>query len=70
MLKNLIAEMARNGILYKDLAGILGRDEKSVSNKISCKTEFTRKEMMIIKNELFPDCTLDYLFAQDEAQGA
>lgn len=70
MLKNLIAEMARNGILYKDLAGILGRDEKSVSNKISCKTEFTRKEMMIIKNELFPDCTLDYLFAQDEAQEA
>ena len=64
MLKNLIAEMARNNISYKDLAKILGRGEKSISNKISCKTEFTRKEMMRIKKEVFPDCTLDYLFEQ------
>ncbi|MEE0744916.1 MAG: hypothetical protein UIL73_00360 [Anaerovoracaceae bacterium] len=64
MLKNLIAEMARNDMSYKDLAEILGRDEKSISNKISCKTEFTRKEMILIKKEVFPDCTLDYLFEQ------
>lgn len=66
MLKNLIAEMARKGILYKDLAEILGRDEKSISNKISCKTEFTRKEMVQIRNKLFPECSLDYLFEQTE----
>lgn len=66
MLKNLVAEMAREGLLYKDLAKALGRDERSVSNKISCKTEFTRKEMVQIRNELFPECSLDYLFEQAE----
>lgn len=66
MLKNLIAEMARKDISYKDLAMIIDRDEKSVSNKISCKTEFTRKEMMMIKKDAFPECTLDYLFEQTE----
>lgn len=49
MLQNLIAEMARNRISYKELAKLLNRDEKSISNKISCKTEFTRKEMVEIK---------------------
>ena len=62
MLKNLVAEMAREGVLYKDLAEMLGRDEKSISNKISCKTEFTRKEMVQIRKQLFPECSLDYLF--------
>lgn len=64
MLKNLIAEMARNNMSYKDIAEIFGRDEKSISNKISCKTEFTRKEMMTIKKEVFHSCILDYLFEQ------
>ena len=66
MLKNLVAEMARDGVLYKDLAEMLGRDEKSISNKISCKTEFTRKEMVQIRKQLFPECSLDYLFEQAE----
>jgi len=66
MLKNLVAEMAREGVLYKDLAEMLGRDEKSISNKISCKTEFTRKEMVQIRKQLFPECSLDYLFEQAE----
>ena len=66
MLKNLVAEMAREGVLYKDLAEMLGRDEKSISNKISCKTEFTRKEMVQIRKQFFPECSLDYLFEQAE----
>ncbi len=68
MLKNLIAEMARKGLLYRDLAEFLDRDEKSISNKISCKTEFTRKEMVGIKKEFFPECSLDYLFEQTEKE--
>lgn len=66
MLRNLIAEMARTDISQKQVAELIDRDEKSVSNKIRCKTEFTRKEMVQIKKELFPDCTLDYLFEQSE----
>ena len=64
MLRNLMAEMTREGLYNKDLAETIGRDEKSVSNKILCKTEFTRKEMVQIKKTHFPNCSLDYLFEQ------
>lgn len=62
MLKNLQAEMARKGLSNKDIASIIDRDEKTVLNKIRCTTEFTRKEMLLIKRKAFPKCTLDYLF--------
>lgn len=68
MLKNLIAEMARINLSQKDLAKFIGKDEKSISNKIYCRTEFTRKEMVEIKKRYFPKCSLDYLFEQDEAE--
>lgn len=64
MLKNLIAEMARAGISQKDLAKLIEKDERSISNKIYCRTEFTRKEMVEIKKNYFPNCSLDYLFEQ------
>lgn len=62
MLRNLMAEMTRYGIFNKDIAKTIGTTDKSVSNKILCKTEFTRKEMVEIKKKYFPDFTLDYLF--------
>lgn len=65
MLNNLRAEMTRNNILYEDLAKATGRDVKSISNKIACRTEFTRKEMLIIKKTFFSELTMDYLFSQD-----
>ena len=64
MLRNLLAEMKRIGINNKDLAETIGKDEKTISNKISCRTEFTRREMVAIKKKYFPECTLDYLFEQ------
>ncbi|MBS6295945.1 MAG: hypothetical protein KH416_07465 [Dialister sp.] len=66
MLRNLMAEMTRIGIYNKDIAAIISKDEKSVSNKILCKTEFTRKEMVAIKKAYFPNCSMDYLFEQTE----
>jgi len=67
MLRNLMAEMKRVGIINKDLAETIGRDEKSISNKILCKTEFTRREMVMIKKVYFPDLTMDYLFEQSDS---
>lgn len=66
MLRNLMAEMTRKNLETKDIANTIGRDVKSVSNKISCKTEFTRKEMVAIKKQHFPHLSLDYLFEQVE----
>lgn len=64
MLRNLMAEMTRHGLFNKDIAKTIDASEKSVSNKILCKTEFTRKEMVEIKRAHFPECSLDYLFEE------
>ena len=66
MLKNLFAEMTRVGITNKDIANAIGRDSKSVYNKLHCKTEFTRREMVQIKQKFFPKQSLDYLFEQTD----
>lgn len=65
MFKNLKAEMARDGRTNEDLAKVTGIDRASVSNKMNRKTEWTRKEMYLIKTECFPDCSIDYLFATE-----
>lgn len=65
MFKNLKAEMARYEKTNEDLANIAGIDKASVSNKMNRKTEWTRKEMYLIKTELFPNCSIDYLFATE-----
>ena len=68
MLRNLIAEIARKNLRYRDLAEVTDNTERSIGNKIACRTEFTRKEMLQIKKKLFPECTLDYLFEQKDEQ--
>ena len=54
---------SRNGSC-RDFAKLIEKDERSISNKIYCRTEFTRKEMVEIKKNYFPNCSLDYLFEQ------
>lgn len=65
MFKNLKAEMARSGKTNEDLAKVTGIDKASVSNKRNGKTEWTRREMYSIKIELFPECSIDYLFTTE-----
>lgn len=65
MFKNLKAEMARSGKTNEDLAKVTGIDKASISNKMNGKTEWTRREMYSIKTELFPECSIDYLFATE-----
>lgn len=49
MFFNLRAEMARKHINQLEIAVVLGISVKSVSNKMNGKSEFTRKEMFLIK---------------------
>lgn len=65
MFKNLRAEMARHEKTNESLASVTGIDRASVSNKMNGKTEWTRREMYLIKMELFPKCSIDYLFATE-----
>jgi hypothetical protein len=62
MFPNLRAEMARKNINNKHLANILDISHDSVGNKMNGRTEFTRLEMFKIKQEYFPDLSIEYLF--------
>jgi len=62
MFRNLKAEMARNNLKSLDIAGAIGITKESFNNKMSGKTEFTRADMVNIRNKFFPGMTLEYLF--------
>ena len=68
MFKNLIAEMARNGVTNNDIALYLNITPNTVSNKISGKTEFTRKDMWLLKKGFFPNLSIEYLFESGEKE--
>lgn len=65
MFSNLLAEMARNQYTGKDMSRAVGMEYGSWRNKMVGRTEFTRSEMLKIRNKVFPDMTLDYLFASN-----
>lgn len=62
--ENLLAEMSRKGISRLDLSKNkkLNLSYESIRNKFSEKTEWTRREMLVIQQDYFPDKTLEYLF--------
>lgn len=66
MLYNLRAEMARHAVRTADIAERIGRSERSVREKIKGSVQFSIGEARTIKETLFPDCSLEYLFATDE----
>ena len=66
MFFNLNAEMGRAKLNIKKLAEISGINYESLKLKHRGVTEFKLCEMMAIKQNVFPDKTLDYLFAIDE----
>lgn len=68
MFFNLKKEMARKKITYQIMAKILGVSTRSVYSKINGKTEFKYKELDKIKKQLFPNLSLDYLFAIEEEE--
>ena len=56
MFRNLLAEMARFNVSNDDLMKTLDfKSEKTLNNKLTGRTEFTRKEMFLIKQKHFPD---------------
>lgn len=62
MFRNLSAEMVREGLTQVILARTLGKSVSSVRNKCAGRTEFTRREMVTLRDTHFPELTLGYLF--------
>lgn len=64
MFPNLSAEIARNRMSIKSLAVQTGIGYEALKLKIRGVTEFRLAEMYKIK-EVFPHCSMDYLFESD-----
>ena len=66
MFPNLEAEMARSKITQLQMAEMLGVTPTTLSFKLNGKSSLSLKECVLIKQLMFTDKTLDYLFATDE----
>lgn len=66
MYPNLKAEMARKKITQLAIAECLNVTPTTISLKLNGKAKLLLPECMKIKNNFFPDCSLEYLFASDE----
>lgn len=66
MLNNLRAAMAAKKISVVAMAKLIGTTEKTVNNKINSVSEFTISEALLIKENLFAEYELSYLFASTE----
>ncbi len=64
MYKNLIGEMAKNGITNKQISSQLKKSDRAVRNKINGISDFTWKEAVNIQQTFFPKLELVYLFAE------
>ena len=60
---NLEAEMTREGITKKDISEFLGKSTVTISNWMNGGAgEFPVGAAMRMKAELFPNCSVEYLF--------
>lgn len=65
MFKNLQAEMSRKDVSIKDISKAINRSYDTTRQKLSGKYAFSVIEMWEIKNKLFPECELGYLFEME-----
>ena len=62
---NLKAEMARSNVGIKDLMEVTGKSRPGVSNNLNGRGKFSADEAILIRNNLFPKLTIDYLFSSE-----
>lgn len=71
MLANLRKAMDDKRISTLALAQVISVTEKTANNKINEQTDFTLREALAVKDNLFPEYDLCFLFApQSEQKGA
>lgn len=65
MLKNMKAEMVRNGITTEMVMDVLHRSEKTTRDKINGRSDFSFDEAVRVRDALFPGLALEYLFSNN-----
>lgn len=58
---NLIAEIAKRGYTKNEIANCLGISRNTLTNKLVCKTVFSKDEFDLLLKNFFPDLNSDYL---------
>lgn len=66
MLLNLKTEIARRKLSQAKISRAIGISERTMSQKVTEQTEFTRTEMFRIHSTFFPEADFHYLFASTE----
>lgn len=59
--QNMKAEMKREGITQRQVAELLGMSTNNLSMKLNGRVPMTVSEATRIRDEFFPEATLDYL---------
>ena len=67
MLTNLSNELQHKNVTQRAVAKMLGLSEKSMVNKMNGTSEFTIGEALMIRREILPEFTFDYLFTDDRS---
>ena len=63
--ENLRVEMARKNISMSDISKAIEKKRSAVSDRLSRKRAVSLQEAFKIQSILFPECDVDYLFAED-----
>ena len=61
MLKNMVAEIEKNNYSHDEMAVMLGITKTELAAKIQGKTGFSVREILILRNVFFQECSLEYL---------
>lgn len=69
MMQNLSDELRRKGISQNTVAKLLGCTDRTVRNKLDGNTEFTVREALTIRDELFPGRSISELFGTPNMEG-
>lgn len=67
---NLIYEMAKKGITAEKVAFLLGQTDEAVISRLTGNSDWIYEEVVMIRNEWFPDLELGYLFQSIKNQEA
>ena len=65
-MKNLKAEMARTGVSKEDIMNLLGCSLRTVDNKLDEITDFTIPEAFKIRDTIFRNMRMEYLFCSQK----
>lgn len=62
----LIQALKQKGVRQEDVAHLLGCTDRTIRNKLSGRTEFTVREALMIRDDIFPDFSIRELFAETQ----